>query len=241
MRQFRFPRWPGTSVLLLSWLAIGTTGCDLGTYESRREQAVTSIAGRARLAELLGTAVTIPDKANQSTGVSLTLPKAVGSTMAATAGLPGVVDGIVGVFNGGANSGGPMLLFGAVPVAEGPIEKVQATLDATYRALAPGTPVTTPDTGRPDLRRISIVGPQAFPNPADPNAAQNAGGISEIFILSTPQHFVILVFRAADANDTNHTFREAVEASIRTLKHDAPAAPAAAPGAPAAAPGAPMP
>jgi hypothetical protein len=227
-----------SSFFVRSSLAFGLlvvlTGCDLGTYETRREQATQSIAARARLGELLGSAVTVPDKNSQSTGVSLTLPKAVGGNMAAAAGMPGAVEGIVGAFDAGGNGGGPMALIGGVPIAEGPADKVTAAVDAALRAIAPGATVTMPDTGRADVKRISVVGPQTFNIKADANAApapQNVPGWSDAFIVTAPQHVAIIIFRTSDANDADKSFREAVDAAARTIQVGTAAPPAPAGGA----------
>ena len=135
------------------------------------------------------------------------------------------------------------------PSSTWPLARVDAMFDAGHdvdaalRAIAPGAAVTMPDTGRADVKRISVVGPQTFNIKADANAApapQNVPGWSDAFIVTAPQHVAIIIFRTSDANDADKSFREAVDAAARTIQVAA-AAPAAPAGGAAGGAAQPMP
>src|SRR4051812_202876 len=103
---------------ILSMLVL-LVGCDLGTYERRRANAMTSINKQAA-------GLQVPAKGGGGTGVILTLPEVLGKAtdIKAVAG-PMTVDGIVGMYEAAnSNGSGPLLLVGGVPVAEGPMDKV---------------------------------------------------------------------------------------------------------------------
>lgn len=200
--------------LLLALLVLA--GCDLGRYESRQQQAVQRIAGEAQKSALLGAAITIPDKSTTtSTGISLTLPKAVGAAPKAAAGVPGAVDGIVLYYEAeGGGGNGPLALIGGVPAAEGPVDKVVSTITGAFQTIAPGV---TPQMSDPKatIKRLSFVGGQTFAG------GQSAPGRSDVLVISSASHIAIVIFRAADAADTAKTFSAAVDATITTIQGDA--------------------
>src|SRR5688500_9628492 len=116
------------------------SGCDLGLYEERRANAMRNVANKAA-------AITIPGKGGANTGVSFTLPQILGKgsdPLKAVAG-PLNVDGLVGMYEPGGTGGGPMLLLGGVPTAEGPLDKVVANVTAAMQAVAPGQQVQAGD------------------------------------------------------------------------------------------------
>jgi len=207
----------GIGLLALIFL----TGCDLvGTYEARRKQRGQTITTDAQRAELLGSAITIPDKAGQSTSISLTLPRAVGASMKGAAG-PGVVDGIAGMFEAdGSNGAGPLVFVGGVPAAQGPVEKVVGVVTAVIQGVAPGVNPQVSDAG-PNIKRITAVGAQSF---SIGGAPQSVPGRTDAVVITSGTHIAILVFRATDANAK--ALEDGVNASLSTV---AGAAPLAAP------------
>lgn len=167
----------------------------------------------------------IPAKGGAGTGVSFTLPQVLGKTadLKALAG-PLNVDGLVGMYEAAnGNGGGPMLLIGGVPAAEGPLEKVVANVTAALQGVAPGQQPQASDV-RPSVKRLLVVGEQAF---SVGGMNQNLPGRTEAYVVSGPQHIAILIFRVSDANDPQKAFEGQINAAIGSLQGDAaPAAPA---------------
>jgi hypothetical protein len=163
--------------------------------------------------------MTIPDKAGASTGVSFMLPQVLGrgtDPLKALAG-PLKVDGLAGMYEAASgNGGGPLLLLGGVPAAEGPLQAVADKVTAAMQAVAPGQQVQQGDV-RPTVKRLLVVGQQAF-NVGGMD--QNLPGRTEAYVIGSPTHIAILVFRATDANDPQKSFEEQINAAIGTLQGD---------------------
>jgi hypothetical protein len=203
---------------LVALAVVALAGCDLGRYEARRKQAAANIAGEAQLDALLSPAITVPDKANQSTNIAIRLPKSVGTTAAAVAGVQ--INGLALMYEA-AGGNGPMVLVGGVPAAEGPVNKVVDAITAGMQAVAPGVNPQVTDVN-PNVKRFTFVGGQAF-------GGGQAPGRTDAVVITSASHIAVVIYRVADSANTDKSFDAAVEASIGSIQG---AAPLAAPMAP---------
>lgn len=146
------------------------------------------------------------------------LPAAVGKASDPLKAITGPVkvDGLAGMYEAPTgNGGGPMLLLGGVPAAEGPLDKVVANVTAALQAAAPGQQVQ--QDPRPTLKRLYVVGPQVF-NVG--GADQTVPGRTEAYVINSPTHIAILVFRVTDANDPQKGFEGQINAAFGSFKGD---------------------
>jgi hypothetical protein len=201
--------------------AIAVVGCDLGTYESRRQQAAQNIDQRAKLGKLLGKEIAIP-AGQENTGIAITLPRVLGeSGKPLPPGFP-PIPGVGGMFESDATGAGPQLLLGGVPMAEGPPERLAEMVGNMLRTISPGAQVSAGQEnlqGAPNVHRITVVGEQLFLIAADANAPRvpsPRAGQTRGYIIPGRQHIGVLLFRAPDAE--NSDFWEAVDASVRTIR-----------------------
>jgi hypothetical protein len=206
-----------TQVVALAAAVLLLSGCDLGTYEERMQKAKSNIGNKAAAA---AASMGIPDKTGASTGVTFLLPTALGKggdPLKAIAG-PFKVDGLAGMYEApSGNGGGPMLLLGGVPAAEGPLDKVVANVTAAMQAAAPGQQVQAGDV-KPTVKRLLVTGPQAF---NIGGADQSLPGRTEAYVVSSASHIAILVFRVTDANDPQKSFEGQINAAIGSIQGDA--------------------
>lgn len=196
---------PGVLPLLL------LAGCDLGTYESRRADARNTVANKVAAQKAL---LQIPDKGNAGTGVSLMLPSVLGNAadIKALAG-PLTVDGLVAMYESG-NGGGPLLLLGGVPAAEGPLDTVVANVTTALQGVAPGQQVQAGDL-RPGVKRLLVAGQQKF---TIGGAEQSVPGRTEAYVVNSASHIAILIFRVADANDAAKAFEGQISTAMNGLQ-----------------------
>lgn len=179
------------------------------------------------MANALGQSTYVIDQGGKSSGMSLTLPKAVGNApKAIVAGAPGAIPGIVLNYEAAdSTGGGPMVLVGSIGKEGGAtIEQVVTGADTAIRAFSPGAQITAADGPIPGSKRITSVGQQAF---SIGGANQNQDGRTDVLIVPTPTHTAIVIYRSTNAAAQPKQFQESVELSIRTIKVDAAAAPAA--------------
>lgn len=209
MWRFRF----SVGLALLPVLVL--TGCDLGTYEQRRSTAMATVNSRAA-------GVSIPAKGGAGTGVNFALPASLGrGTDIKALGDPLSVDGLVGMY---ASSAGPVLLVGGVPIAEAPLEKVVANVTAALQAVAPGQQVQQGDV-RPTIKRLLVTGPQKF---MVAGKEEVLSGKTDAYVISSPTHISLLIFRNTDTADATKAFEGEINAALGTIAGDAPAAAAPA-------------
>lgn len=194
-------------------LLLSLAGCDLGTYESRRAEAAKTVANKVATQNA---SLQIPAKGNAGTGVSLMLPPVLGKAadIKALAG-PLTVDGLVAMYEAAnGNGGGPLLLLGGVPTAEGPLDKVVANVNTALQAVAPGQQVQATDV-RPGVKRLLVVGPQKF---NIGGTEQSVPGRTEAYVVNSATHIAILIFRVTDANDATKAFEGQIGTAINGLQ-----------------------